>query len=291
MEYVLHIATIAGIFAILALALDLLVGYGGMISLAAAVFFGIGAYGSALLTKGGMSPTAAMIAGMAASTVISMLIALPAIRVRGIYLLIVTIAVQVVFTIVLQNWRSVTGGDAGISNIAPYSIFGVPLRGPLFTVFVWVSCVAWWGILLWVVRSPFGQVLQALRDDEIGAVSLGKDVVTTKLVAFAVSSAVSAFAGALYAHYSTYVDPHTFNITVSIAVLLMVMLGGAGTLSGAVLGAIVLTLLPEVLKFLPLPPGAAAPLRQLTYGALLVVVVFLRPQGLLGRGATPTPGG
>lgn len=283
MEYLFHIITTASIFAILALSLDLLVGVAGMMSLASAAFFGIGAYSTALLLNQGVAPIVCQLIGMGLAAMLSLAIAVPAIRIRGIYLLIISIAVQSVFTIVLQNWTDLTGGDAGISNISPYSLAGFELRGWVFTAFTVVVTAGIFLLLKKLVASPFGKVLQALRDDEIGATALGKNVAGAKLSAYALSSAIAAFAGSLYAHYSAYVDPLSFDIGVSIIILLMVMLGGAGTLLGPIVGAVVLTLLPEVLKFMPLPPGSAAPARQLFYGALLVLVVFYRPQGMLGR--------
>lgn len=283
MDYLIHILTTAGIYAMLALALDILVGIGGMMSLATGVFFGVGAYASALLVKGGWPVLAAMGAGMVLATVLSLLVALPAIRIRGVYLLIVTIAVQVIFTTVAQNWRGVTGGDAGVSNIPPIAWGEFKLRGWAFLVLVLASLALLCALALRVIRSPFGLVLRALRDDETGAVSLGKNATGVKLAAFGLSACIAAYAGSLYAHYTSYIDPHSFGIGLSIVVLLMVMLGGAGTLIGPIAGAVVLTFLPEVLKFLPLPPGTAPALRQFTYGALLVAVVFLRPQGLLGK--------
>jgi branched-chain amino acid transport system permease protein len=289
MDYIIYILTTAGIFAILALSLDLLVGFAGMISLASGVFFGVGAYSSALLVKAGWPVAAAMLAGMGLATILSLVIALPAVRIRGVYLLIVTISVQMIFTTVAQNWRAVTGGDAGVSNIPPITLFDIKLRGVAFLALVVVSCTALWWLLARMVDSPFGRVLRAIRDDEVGAASLGKHATATKLAAFGLSACVAAYAGSLYAHYTSYIDPHTFNISLSIMVLLMVMLGGAGTLRGPVLGAVVLTILPEALKFLPLPPGIAPALRQLTYGALLVAVVFVRPQGLLGKVAPLRP--
>ncbi|VTY37534.1 Branched-chain amino acid transport system / permease component [Xylophilus ampelinus] len=289
MDYLIHILSMAGIFAILALSLDLLVGLGGMMSLATGVFFGIGAYSTALLVKAGWPMAAAMLAGMGLATLLSLFVALPAIRIRGVYLLIVTIAVQMVFTTVAQNWRSVTGGDAGVSNIPPIAIFELKLRGVAFLALVLGSCAALWWLLRRIAGSPFGRVLRAIRDDEAGATSLGKHATATKLATFGLSACVAAYAGSLYAHYTSYIDPHSFNISLSILVLLMVMLGGAGTLLGPMLGALVLILLPEALKFLPLPHGIAPALRQFSYGALLVAVVFLRPQGLLGKAPPSRP--
>jgi len=283
MDYLIHILSTAGIYAILALSLDLLVGLGGMMSMATGVFFGIGAYSTALLVKAGWPVVGAMLAGMGVATVLSLFAALPAIRIRGVYLLIVTIAVQMIFTTVAQNWRSVTGGDAGVANIPAISIFDLKLRGVAFLGLVLISCAALWWFMRRLASSPFGRVLRAIRDDETGASSLGKHANAAKLGAFGLSACLAAYAGSLYAHYTSYIDPHSFNISLSILVLLMVMLGGAGTLLGPMVGALVLILLPEALKFLPLPPGIAPALRQLSYGALLVAVVFLRPQGLLGK--------
>ncbi|TAM04489.1 MAG: branched-chain amino acid ABC transporter permease [Pusillimonas sp.] len=287
MDYVIHILSTAGMFAILALALDLVVGLGGMMSLASGVFFGIGAYSSALLVKAGWPVLGAMLVGMGTASILSLVIALPAIRLRGVYLLIITISMQVIFTTVVQNWRSVTGGDAGVSNIPAIAVMDWKLRGWPFLVLVIGSCAVLWLLMRKIADSPFGRVLRAIRDDEVGAASLGKDATAAKVAAFGLSACLAAYAGSLYAHYTSYIDPHTFNISLSIMVLLMVMLGGAGTLIGPMVGAVVLTILPEALKFLPLPPGVAPALRQFTYGALLVAVVFFRPQGLLGKALPP----
>jgi branched-chain amino acid transport system permease protein len=133
-------------------------------------------------------------------------------------------------------------------------------------------------------RSPFGHLLQAIRDDETGCAILGKNVSLAKISAFALSGALAAIAGSFYAHYTSYVDPRGFDILVSISVLLMVMLGGAGTIFGPAIGAFIVTIIPELLRFIPAPLGAAGASRQLSYGLLLILIIFFRPQGLLGRG-------
>lgn len=133
------------------------------------------------------------------------------------------------------------------------------------------------------MHSPFGTLLEAIRDDEASCLMLGKNVAGAKISVFAFSGALAALAGSLYAHHTSYVDPTGFDIIVSVSILLMVMLGGAGTLYGPVLGAIILIFLPEVLRFMPAPAGVAAASRQLIYGLLLVVIVLFRPQGLLGK--------
>jgi ABC-type branched-subunit amino acid transport system permease subunit len=286
MSYAIHLLTTLNLYILLAISLDLLVGYAGLLSLAHAAFFGVGAYSTAILIKQhGFPVLAAQGCGIAAAAILSAMIALPSIRVRGIYLLIVTIAVQVMFTVVAQNWTGLTGGDAGIGNIPAYSLFGYPLRGVAFLVFCTACTLVFFYGCRRLVRSPFGRLLRALRDDEVGAAALGKNVAAAKIAVFACSGAIAAFAGSLYAHYVSYVDPRSFDISVSILLLLMVMAGGAGTLIGPILGAAVLALLPEALKFLPLPPGVAAAMRQLLYGLLLILVVYFRPQGLLGAPA------
>jgi len=281
MAYPIHLLITFDIFVLLAASLDLLTGFTGLLSLAHAVFFGIGAYATALLAKT-LGPVPAALAGAAAAALVSALITLPAIWVRGIYLLIVTIAVQVVFTVVLVNWTELTGGAAGIPGIPPLSLGGHPLRGAELLAVLSAFTAASIFALARLAKSPFGRLLQAIRDDETGCLVLGKNVAWAKVSVFAFAGGLAALAGSFYAHYTSYVDPHSFDIAVSTLILLMVMLGGAGTLFGPVLGALVLTLLPEALKFVPLPPGTAAPARQLLFGLMLVLVVFVRPQGLLG---------
>lgn len=283
MNYLAHLLTVTCIYGLLAVSLDLLVGFTGLLSLAHALFFGIGAYASAILTPAGVPSFVAILIGATVAAIASSLIALPSIRIRGIYLLIVTIAVQAVFTVVLLNLSDLTGGPAGIPNIPPISVFGYPLRGFHFLAFVAIISVAVFVFVLRLSRSPFGILLQAIRDDEIGCLMLGKDVNWAKICVFAFSGAVAALAGSLYAHYTSYVDPRGFDIIVSISILLMVMLGGAGTIYGPALGALIVTLLPELLRFVPGPAGTAGAMRQLIYGLLLVVLVFFRPQGLLGK--------
>lgn len=282
MLYALHLCTTMSIFAIVALSLNVVSGAAGMVSLATGAFFGLGAYTTAILCKAGTPSLVAQLAGVIAAAILSAVIALPAFRVRGVFLLLITIAVQIIFTVVAQSWIAVTGGDAGISRIPAYAPFGTDLRG----VDLLIACLAIAAVVYVVCRrlihSPFGAVLRALRDDETGTIALGKNVVAAKVAAFAFSGALAALGGSLYAHYTSFVDPTSFDLGVSILIFLMVVLGGAGTPNGPLVGVLVLSLLPEAFKFLPLPPGMAAVIRQILYGALLVLVMYFRPQGILG---------
>ena len=288
MLYALHLGTTMSIFAIVALSLNVVAGAAGMVSLATGAFFGLGAYTTAILCKAGTSAVTAQLVGMAAAATLSAVIALPAFRVRGIFLLLVTIAVQIIFTVVAQNWIPVTGGDAGISRIPAYAPFGYPVRGVELLVVCVLNTALVYVLCRRLIYSPFGAVLRALRDDEIGTIALGKNVAAAKVAAFAFSGAIAALGGSLYAHYTSFVDPTSFDLGVSILVFLMVVLGGAGTPNGPLVGVLVLSVLPEAFKFLPLPPGMASAVRQLLYGALLVLVMYFRPQGILGTSPTRT---
>ncbi len=134
-----------------------------------------------------------------------------------------------------------------------------------------------------LVGSPFGRVMHAIREDEVVAKSLGKNTLRFKITVFAVSAALAAMAGSLYAHYISYIDPTSFTVMESILVIAMVIIGGAGSLWGPLIGAFVLVMLPEGLRFLGLPSAVAANLRQIIYGSLLVVMMMVRPRGLVGR--------
>ena len=199
-----------------------------------------------------------MLVGMLIAALGSSLAAFPATRIRGIYLLIITIAVQIVFTVVLLNLSDLTGGPGGIPNIPPLTLFGFEFRGIAFLALVASVCLLITFLAYRLSRSAFGMLLQAMRDDEVGCLMLGKNVNLAKIGVFALSGAIAALAGSLYAHYTSYVDPRGFDILVSISILVMVMLGGAGTIMGPVLGAFFVTLLPEILRLfrlLPEPPA------------------------------------
>lgn len=139
-------------------------------------------------------------------------------------------------------------------------------------------------LMLWRITSlPFGRVLKGIREDEVATQALGKHVTRFKVLAFVTAGCIAAVGGSLYAHYITYIDPYSFTLEESVYILSLVIVGGAGTLRGSVVGALFLVALPEILRFLRLPDAVAAPLRQMLYGALLVLFMRFRPQGLLGE--------
>lgn len=274
-----------GIFAILAVSLDLLVGQAGQLSLAQGAFFGIGAYVAAILAMDfGISFVAATMAAMAAGAVLSLAVSLPSVRLYGDYFTIATFGFQMIVFSVLNNWIEITAGPMGIRNIPVPSVFGVSIASQwsfaiLTAVFVGLS----YAVAFLVSSSPFGRVLRAIREDELFAQALGKDTTRFKIKTFALASSIAASAGSLYGSFVSFIDPTSFTVFESILVVSMVIIGGAGNPWGALLGAAILVTLPEALRFMGLPPVLSAHLRQIVYGALLIVLVFVRPQGLIGR--------
>jgi branched-chain amino acid transport system permease protein len=285
MDYVFYLLVIIGIFATLSVSLELVAGQTGLISAAQAAFYGIGAYSSALLTVQLHVPfLGGLVAGAILAAAISLAVSIPSLRLHDDYFVIATFAFQMILFSLLNNWMDLTRGPLGISGIPRPNIFGLTVTSPLdFVVLTAFFAVLAYFIVARISSSPFGRVLHAIREDETFAESLGKNVLHFKVVAFAVSAALAAVAGSLYAHFITFIDPTSFTVTESILVLAMVIIGGAGSLWGSLVGAIVLVTLPEALRLIGLPTLEAAILRQVMYGSLLVVMMMVRPTGLVGR--------
>jgi len=285
MEYLLHIVILVSIYAVLSASLDLLAGHSGLMSIAQAAFYGLGAYSSALLAvQFGASFGVGVLAGMAVSVSVSFIVSLPSLRLHDDYFVIATFGFQMILFSIFNNWMDLTRGPLGIPGIPQPVIFGwkVDTHLEFLLMAAFFASFAYLAVYL-LTSSPFGRVLHAIREDEVFAQSLGKNTLRFKVTAFAVSAALAAMAGSLYAHYITYIDPTSFTVMESILVISMVIIGGAGSLWGPLVGAVVLVTLPEALRFVGLPSSVAANLRQIIYGALLVVMMMVRPKGLVGK--------
>lgn len=294
MDYLLHLIVYLGIYLIVALSLNLVVGYCGLLTLAHAGYYAIGAYAYAIISlKLGWDFIPAACAGALLAAVLSLAVSLPAWRLRGDFFVLVSLAVQTLIASVLFNWSSpnapfgtlvnLTNGPLGITGIPSPTFFGIRAASPLsmavFTTVISAACA----MLLWRLKiSPWGRLLLVMRDDELAARGVGKNTRLAKVQAFAISSALVAIAGSLYAAHVHYLDPTSASLDDSILMLSMVIVGGIGNFRGPVVGAFVLVLLPEVLRFLELPNAQAASLRLLIYGLLLVLFMHLRPQGIAG---------
>jgi len=285
MEYLLHILIMIGIYSIVSMSLNLLAGYTGLLSVSHAAFYGIGAYTTALLSlKLGLPFWVNIPAGIVVSGIIAFAIAWPALRTYDDYFVITTFAFQVIIFSILNNWVSFTGGPLGLPGIPQPALFGFKISSHIaFLVFVGVFAMLSYLVLSRLVQSPFGRILKAIREDEVFAMSLGKDVVKFKLTAFVISAAVASVGGSLYAQYITFIDPTSFTIMESVFILSIVIIGGAGNLKGSIAGAALLIFIPEMLRFIGMPSSIAANMRQIFYGLLLVLFMMFRPQGLLGE--------
>lgn len=284
MEYLLHILVIAGIYIILTLSLNLIVGYTGLPALGHAAFSCIGAYTSSLLALNmGISPWIGLIAGAVFAALSGIIIGYPAVRLKGDYLALATFGLGVIVYAIAKNWVSLTRGPMGLPGIPGFSVFGFQLRAIwsyllLVLIFVFITIV----VINRIVNSPFGRVLRSIREDEIASQAMGKDTNRHKLIVFIVGAFFAGIAGSLYAHYITFIDPSSFTVMESITILLMVIFGGMGSIKGSIVGAVILVVLPELLRFLGLPSSIAAPMRQMIYGLLLVLLMIKRPQGIMG---------
>jgi branched-chain amino acid transport system permease protein len=279
-QYLYTIAILAGINVVLASGFNLILGYGGLVSVAHPVFYAIGGYASALLAQrlGIPIPLAILLAtGIAAAT--SIALSLPSLRVSGDYLVIATMGFQLGLVHVINNVEF-TGAANGLTNI-PSFIEG-PYRNEIYVVVVWALALATIGLMRWLVAGDYGRAITAMRNDEDAFAALGRNAIRIKVTLFAIGSGLAGLAGGVYAHFFLYLTPEQFGIFTSASLLTMVVVGGTATVRGPVLGAVLLTVLPEAIRFLDLPFAIMAPLQGVIFTLLVMLFLFLRPQGLLG---------
>jgi branched-chain amino acid transport system permease protein len=274
--YILHVVITVGIFSILSLSLNVIVGFAGLVSLGHAAFFGIGAYASSLLMMKGLAFHWALPAAGVITSLLGLCLALPSLRVKDDYLAVVTLGFGIIVMLVFLN-LDITGGADGLVGIPPAVLFGKQLYSrPAFLALTAVILL----VMIWTVhtlkQSKIGRAWGAIRDNEVTAMFMGINVYSYKAAAFMVSSFWAGVAGSLYAHYNAYINPHTFDMHTSVMVLSMVVLGGIGSIPGSIIGAALLIALPEVLR--PL-----ADYQDIFYGALLIGMMVFRPQGIMGR--------
>jgi branched-chain amino acid transport system permease protein len=284
MDYIYSVIILISLFVVLATSFNLVIGYGGLISIAHPIFYGLGAYTSALLARdAGVPVPVAMLLGVGLATAMSVVLSLPALRISGDYLLIASIGFQLGMIELIKNLRF-TGGASGVSNIPA---FLVPSYGR-FAYVVLVICVAVAVVLLvrWIAHSDYGRAISAMRDDEVAFAALGRDAKWMKISIFALGSGIAGFAGALYAHYFRYVTVEQFEILMSSTILTMVVVGGLRSPWGPVVGAVLLQILPQAITFLNLPPVLLGPLQGLLFTGLVLVFMFARPGGLIQAGTT-----
>ena len=286
-EYVMSQLQFICIYSIVGLGLMLLVGFTGQISLGHAAFMAVGAYTEALLQARGVPFFVSLPVAALLSAALGWLLGLPALRLKGIYLAIATLAFNVIVEEVTARWEGLTGGNSGL-HLTPIELFGMKFDGDASFYYLCLALTVLSILgLMNLLRSPTGRAFVASRDSEISAQSMGIHLARYKTLSFAISAALAGIGGALYAHQIRFLSPDQFNIIQSIDLLLMVVIGGLGSVHGAFLGAIFLISMPQVIglskDWLPATIGQAPGLQGMVYGAVLIAFVLFEPLGLYGR--------
>ena len=275
-RYGLFILSQWAVMTIAAMGLNLTLGYAGQVSLAQGAFVGIGAYASAIMTTHGWPLPAAIVVAIVLAFAVGWVLGYPALRVQHHYLAFVTLAFSTLAFLVFRNESWLTGGIYGISNIPRPHLFGIATNKPLPFYYL---CLGSLGIVTlavwWLIRSPWGRAFVALRENPTRALSLGIDTRRYTLMAFAIGSALGGVAGTLYAPLTQYIDPVPFNLSLSLDLLMMVIVGGAGFFFGPFLGAMIAVLLPEWLRF-------TAGYYLMLYAVAVIGLLIYSPTGILG---------
>jgi branched-chain amino acid transport system permease protein len=274
-NYFISILVFLGINSMITMGLCLLMGYAGQISLGHAAFYGIGAYSSAILTtQYSFSPVIAFFIGIFFSAFVAYLVGKPTLRLKGHYMAVATLGFGEIFFIIFNELIPWTGGPSGLSGIPPITFFGVPLEGSAYLYLVWGFVILLLVFSLNVINSRVGRALRAVHGSELAANAMGVDAARYKVRVFVLSAVYASMAGSLYAHFITFISPSSFGLMPSIMFLMMVVVGGAGTIWGALLGTAVFTSLPEYLRGLE-------DFEVLAYGGILMFILLFMPQGIL----------
>jgi len=285
MEYLIHLAILFAIYAILGISLNLVVGYAGLLSVTQSAFYGLGAYATAiLLTSYGVNFFLSVILGMLVAGIVSFAIGLVLSKFEGDYYAIVSFGFNIIVFSIFLNWQELTRGPLGIPGISKPILFGLDFsQNIVFLVLALIILVIIYFVSRFIVNSPFGRVLKAIREDEKAIQVFGYRTSFYKSIIFVIGAMMTAVAGSLFASYITFIDPSSFTLNESIFILAIIILGGLANLRGSILGALFLILLPEILRFVGFPDSIAAQMRQVVYGAILVLLMLYRPQGLVGE--------
>jgi len=285
MDYVLYNSVIVCIWIMLAISQNLVLGYAGMFSLCQAAFFGIGAYVSAIMAFNfGAHIFLSSVLGAFISALVGIVIAIPSLRLKGDIFFIATLALQVIVFNIFVNWESLTKGALGIFGISRPKVFGIHFNTNLsYLVIALIAVFLCYYLSSRVCNSSFGLTLKALREDEVATEALGKNILKFKVLIFVLSAVCASLAGSVYVYFIGAVDPFAFTVHESVFILSIAIVGGVGRLPGSVLGAFLLIIIPEILRFTALPDSIAHQARNFVYGVCLILFMMFRPQGLIGE--------
>lgn len=282
----IRVGTNIMIYSILTMGAMLICGYTGMLNQGMAAFYGVGAYASALLAVNFDLPfIVCFLAAGLITALIGVIIAVPCLRVETDFLSLITIAFANIFTAILNNWTGLTRGPSGVPGIPPAKLFGFEFNTPIRNFYLMFGVVVLTYVILNnLIKSRIGRALQAVRDNEIGASSVGVNVNNSKVLAFAIGTFFAGLAGSLMAHFIGFVGPTNFTFDESLLVLQMCIIGGLGSMPGAIVGAAFFVIMPEVIR--PL-----AVYRVGVGGVIMILCMLFRPQGIMGSRAYAGKGG
>jgi branched-chain amino acid transport system permease protein len=285
MEYFIHLAIIISIYSILAISLNLVVGFTGLLSLTQAAFYGLGAYATAILmTSYGINFFVSVLVGVIVCGILSYGVGYILSKLDGDYLALGSFGFNIILFSVFLNWQDLTRGPLGIPSIPRPEILGYIFSSNItFLILSVLTALGVFFLAQWLTTSSFGRVLKTIREDEKAIQVFGYNTPRYKLFIFVVGAMLAGIAGSLFASYISFVDPSSFTLNESIFILATIILGGLANNKGVILGVIFLTLLPELLRFLGFPTDVAAQMRQVIYGLILIFLMLYRPQGLMGE--------
>jgi branched-chain amino acid transport system permease protein len=282
--YFIHLLILIGIYLILAISLQLAIGFTGLLNLGHIAFFAIGAYTSALLALNGFPFWFAFVMAGIISMLFGFLLSWPTSRLKGDYLALSTLAFSFVVYAVALNWMGLTRGPLGLPGIPKPSFFEISFSNNFsFLILTLIVALFSYMIIRRITVSPFGKVLESIRDDELAAKVLGKNTFKMKSYALGISAFFAGIAGSLYAHYITFIDPSSFTLLQLIPVLTIVIIGGLASLEGTIIATIIVVLLPEPLRFIGFPSSIVGPARQIIYALILLLILIYKPKGFYGR--------
>lgn len=282
--YLIHLLILIGIYLILAISLQLAIGFTGLLNLGHIAFFAIGAYTSALLALNGLPFWFAFLMAGIIPMLFGFLLAWPTNKLKGDYLALATLAFSFVIYAVALNWIGLTRGPLGLPGIPKPSFFGISFSGNLsFLILTAIIALLSYLIIKKITSSPFGKVLEAIRDDELAAKVLGKNTFKVKTYVLGISAFFAGIAGSLYAYYITFIDPSSFTLLQLIPILTIVIIGGLASLKGTLIATILIVLLPEPLRFIGFPSSIIGPMRQIIYALILLIILLYKPKGIDGR--------
>lgn len=279
--YQTNIMTTALMYVILGLGLNIVIGLGGLLHLGYAAFYAVGAYTYAILYREfGINFWIALPLGAVLATLFGLILGFPVLRLKGDYLAIVTLAFGEICRIVLENWNDLSSGPSGIANIPRPPLFGIKLTVPQSIIYLYFITLLLVIFTIFVVRrlenSRLGRAWEAMREDSIASEAMGVNLTKAKLTAFALGAFWAGLVGVLFAAKTTFVNPASFTLMDSVLILCIIVLGGMGSTSGVIVGALIIVLLPEYLRVF-------AKYRMLIYGTLLVLMMVFRPQGIIRK--------